>query len=172
MPSSLKRPPTGIDSLFKHTIIISTALSMAVMYGWLEGFERQPDGGFHFHWRWLQLVWAAIGYLSTAYFWHKAWPAANHVHATRKDIFKGAVVFGLPCLWWLTLPLRFDSGQHLKDVLSGLIAAVIVLSIVAWMLFRLFKAFEETDKYGLESLDKKSGSESNKNGGPRPTIPE
>lgn len=134
------------------------------MYGWLAGFERQPDGAFRFHWRWPQIVWAVIGYLSTAYFWHKAWPAKHHSNATRKDIFKATIVFALPCLWWLTLPLRLDSGEHLKDVLAGIMAATIVLSMVGWMLFRLFKAFEDTDKYDLEYLKKNSGPESGKDG--------
>lgn len=156
MSSSPKTSPPALESLFKQAIIISTALSIAVMYGWLAGFETEADGGFRFHWCWPQIIWTVIGYLSTAYFWHKAWPAKRHAAAGRRDIFKATVVFAVPFLWWATLPLRLDSGPDLKDVITGVIAAVIVLSFVGWMLFRLFKAFEDTDKYDLEHLDNKS----------------
>jgi flagellar biogenesis protein FliO len=41
--------------------------------------------------------------------------------------------------------LRFLSGQHFWDVMSGLIAAAAVLSFGAWMVIKLIRAFEQSD---------------------------
>jgi hypothetical protein len=141
------------EVLFRRIIIISTELSLAGMYGWLACFDRQLSGDVFFHWRWIGLVWAGIGYGSCWYFWHKIWPASETVTATRGDILKGSAVLAVPCLWWITFPLRFLSGQHFWDVLAGLVAAATVLSFGAWMMTRLIKAFERSDKEDLNALD-------------------
>ena len=119
------------------------------MYGWLACFDRQPNGDFHFHWQWIALLWIFIGLGTNAFFWRKVWPAKGQA-TTRKDILIGAVVLGVPFLWWLTFPLRFLSGQHFWDVISGLIAAGLVLSFGAWMVIKLIKAFEQSDTDDLK----------------------
>jgi hypothetical protein len=103
---------------------------------------RQPDGDFTIRWRWMVLVWAFVGLASTVYFWHKVWPPGTRA-ATRKGIIKGAIALALPGVWWLILPLRSQSGQHLWQVLEGLTAAALVLTFGAWMIFRLGRAFED-----------------------------
>ena len=133
------------DLAFRRMVSVSTAASLALAYGWLAGFVRQPNGDLTFHWRWMVLIWALIGFFSTFYFWRKIWPPGNRM-ATRKGIIEGTIVLVLPGIWWLIFPLRSQSGQHLRQVLAGLIAAAIVLSFGAWMIFRLGRAFEESDK--------------------------
>jgi hypothetical protein len=110
------------------------------------------SGDFNFHWRWSALLWILIGFGSSLYFWQKAWPGDDS-RATRKGIIKGSAVLLLPCLWWLTFPLRFLSGQHFWDVAIGLAAAAAVLSFGAWMVIRLIKAFERSDTEDLNALD-------------------
>ncbi len=129
---------------FKRMVIVATAASLAVAYGWLAGFVRQPDGGLTFHWRWQVLVWTVIGFLSTIYFWRKVWPK-NRPKGSRMDITKGAAVVLLPALWWLTFPLRSLSGEHFRQVMEGLIAAAIVLAFGALMLIRLARSFESDE---------------------------
>jgi hypothetical protein len=144
-------PANSTDTLFKRIIIVACALSLATMYGWLACVDRQPDGSFNFHWQWIALLWIAIGVVTNAYFWRKVWPSSAQATVTRKDIFTGAVVLGVPCLWWLTFPLRFLSGQHFWDVMAGLIAAAAVLSFGAWMVIKLIKAFEQSDTDDLKA---------------------
>ena len=134
-------------------IIVSTALSLMGAYGWLAGFARQPGGDFSFQWRWNTLLWAFIGFGTNAYFWRKVWPVTGRASATRKDIIKASAVLFLPCLWWITFPLRFLSGQHFWDVVIGLAAAATVLTFGAWMVIRLIKAFERSDMEDLKALD-------------------
>jgi hypothetical protein len=141
------------DALFKQIIIVSCASSLAMMYGWLACFDRQPDGDFHFHLRWLGLLWFVIGFGSTTFFWRKIWPPQNDPTATRKDVVIGSIVLVVPGLWWLTFPLRFLSGQHFWDVMTGLIAAAMVLSFGAWMVIKLIKAFEQSDTSDLNASD-------------------
>ncbi|HEY4414712.1 MAG TPA: hypothetical protein VGO57_03385 [Verrucomicrobiae bacterium] len=141
-PASAVRPS---DTLFKRIVIVATALSLAITYGWLACFDRQPSGDFYFHWQWSALLWIAIGLVSNAYFWRKIWPPAGRAAVTRRGAILGSLALALPCLWWLTFPLRFLSGQHFWDVMSGLIAAAAVLSFGAWMVIKLIKAFEQSD---------------------------
>ena len=81
-------------------------------------------------WRWPILIWVIIGLGSTIYFWHAIWPPQNRT-ATRRQIVLGVIVVVLPGLWWLIFPLRSLSGQHAREVITGLIAAAIVLSFGA-----------------------------------------
>jgi hypothetical protein len=152
-PSSPDPNPT--DILFRRLVIISTVLSLAAAYGWLACFERQPGGDVYFRWRWNGLLWVFIGVVSSLYFWRKVWPPGDRPAATRREIIKGSILLGLPGLWWLTFPLRFLSGQHFWDVAVGLAAAAAVLTFGAWMVTRLIKAFESSDREDLAAL--KSG---------------
>lgn len=133
------------DLAFRRMVSVSTALSLALAYGWLAGFVRQPNGDLIFHWRWAVLIWAFIGIASTLYFWRKIWPPGNRT-ATRKGIVAGSIVLALPGVWWLIFPLRSQSGEHLWQVIAGLAAAAIVLSFGAWMIIRLGRAFENSGK--------------------------
>lgn len=141
MQSPEQTPSSNGDVLFRKIIIVSTALSLAVAYGWLAGFVRQADGDMTFHWRRLVLIWALIGYASTVYFWRKIWPPAN-LKATRIGIVLGVIAAALPGIWWLIFPLRSQSGAQLREVTEGLIAAAIVLAFGGWLIFRLGKVFE------------------------------
>lgn len=133
------------DLAFRRMFSVSTAASLALAYGWLAGYVRQPNGDLTFHWRWMVLIWAFIGFVSTIYFWRKVWPPGNRA-TTRKGIIEGTIALALPGIWWLIFPLRSQSGEHLREVLAGLIAAAIVLSFGAWMIFRLGRAFEKDDE--------------------------
>lgn len=131
--------------MFRRMVGVSTAVVLAAAYGWLAGYVRQPNGDLNFHWRWLVLIWAFIGFVTTLYFWRKVWPSGNRP-ATRKGIIGGVTAVALPGIWWLIFPLRSQSGEHLRQVITGLTAAVIVLSFGAWLIYRLGKAFEESDE--------------------------
>jgi len=141
------------DILFRRMVIISTALSLAAAYGWLACFDRQPSGDFNFHWRWNAWLWVFIGLGSTLYFWRKIWPPEDRPSATRREIVKGSAVLTLPGLWWILFPLRFLSGQHFWDVVIGLAAAAAVLTFGAWMVTRLIKAFERSDREDMNALN-------------------
>lgn len=143
VPQSPVNPSPASDVLFRRIISVFTALSLAVAYGWLAGFVRQPNGDLSFHWRWPVLLWALIGFFSTVYFWRKIWPPEGRPNAARKEIVKGSIALLLPGLWWLLFPLRSQSGQHLRDVTEGLIAAALVLTFGAWLVIRLGRGFED-----------------------------
>jgi hypothetical protein len=141
------------DLLFKRLITWSTAICLAAAYGWLASYERQADGSLHFHWRWLSLFWIIIGVGSSMYFWHQIWPPPGYPVADRIGIIQGLVVFILPGLWWVIYPLRFLKGEQFWDVLTGLMVVAMALSLGAWMIARLVKAFEASDAYDLTTLD-------------------
>jgi hypothetical protein len=153
---------SGSDSLFRHAVVLSTALCLAATYAWLAGFVRQPDGDLVFHWRWLILPWALIGLGSTIYFWHVIWPPENYPgtfrKTSRKNIIFASLALVLPGLWWLVLPLRSQSGQHFWQVLEGLVAAALVLSFGALMIIRLGRAFENDDEADPEKSRADTGT--------------
>lgn len=161
-PPSPVNPPPVSDVLFRRIVAVFTALSLAAAYGWLAGFVRQANGDLSFHWRWHVILWALVGLFSALYFWRKIWPPEGRPDATRKDIVKGSIALLLPGLWWLLLPLRSLSGQHLRDVTEGLVAAAIVLTFGAWMVIRLGKGFED-DAAGDLPPEKPESGDDNKN---------
>lgn len=146
------QPPDANDIRFRRIVVAGTAVSLAVAYGWLAGFARQPDGDLSFEWRWPILLWVFIGLGSTIYFWRAIWPPKNQT-ATRRNIVPGVIVVALPGLWWLIFPLRSLSGEHAREVITGLIAAAIVLSFGAWMVIRLIRSFENEDSEDLKNFD-------------------
>jgi hypothetical protein len=131
-------------------VVVGTALSLAVAYGWLAGFARQADGDMSFQWRWPIVLWAFIGLASTFYFWHAVWPPQHD--ATRRDNVRGSLALLLPGLWWIISPLRSLSGQHAHEVIEGLVAAALVLSFGAWMIIHLARSFEAEDAEDLKNL--------------------
>jgi hypothetical protein len=145
-------PPSANDVRFRLMVVMGTALSLAVAYGWLAGFARQSDGDLSFQWRWPILLWAFIGLASTIFFWHAIWPSKNQTQTTRKDTVVGSIVLLLPGLWWIISPLRSLSGQHAHEVMEGLVAAALVLSFGAWMIIHLARGFEEEDAEDLKNL--------------------
>jgi hypothetical protein len=147
--STISPDTSSTDILFRRMLIISTALSLAAAYGWLGCFDREAGGNLYFHWRWNGLFWVFIGFGSCLYFWRKVWPPENRLTVTRRSIVTGSVVLALPCIWWITFPLRFMSGQHFWDVVIGLAAAAMVLTFGAWMVTRLILAFERSDQEDL-----------------------
>jgi hypothetical protein len=139
-------PSSQSDLLFRRIVAVSMALCLGLTYGWLAGFVRESDGNLTFHWQWMVLVWALIGIGSSIYFWRCIWPPPNRPEATRKQIVAGSIVLGVPGLWWLIFPLRSLSGQHFWQVMEGLTVAAIVLTLGAFMIIRLGKAFENDDE--------------------------
>ncbi|MGH7941881.1 MAG: hypothetical protein ACREFR_12510 [Limisphaerales bacterium] len=123
-------------------VIWFTTLSLALAYGWLAGFVRQPDGDLTFHWRWRVAIWAFIGLASAAYFWGKAWRSDNR-KPPRLGLLKATVVLAVPGIWWLIFPLRSLSGERFWQVIEGLAVAAVVLAFGAWMILRLARAFED-----------------------------
>jgi hypothetical protein len=166
MPEDLPpptNPPPVSDVLFKRYFIVFTAVSLAVVYGWLAGFERMPGGSLTFHWRWVILPWALVGLVSGIYFWRKMWPPPNRPPVTRKDIIEGVIALVLPGVWWLIFPLRTLSGQHLWDVTKGLVAAAVVLSFGAWMIIRLGRGFEDSGNPNPDDQSHGPGTSNDKN---------
>jgi peptidoglycan/LPS O-acetylase OafA/YrhL len=139
----------GSNALPRRVIIITTILSLATADGWMASFEREPGGQLSCRWCWATLVWSLIGGGTCLYFWRQIWPPPGYPKAARKKIILGSVVLLVPCLWWLTFPLRFLSGPDFRDVTCGLIAAAIVLSFGACMVIKLIRAFERSDTLDL-----------------------
>ena len=142
-PPDVQSPSDG-DIMFRRIVSVFTALSLAVTYGWLGGFVRQSDGDLSFHWRWMVLAWALIGLASSFFFWWAIWPPGNST-ANRGRLIEGTIALALPAIWWLTFPLRSQSGPHLRQVATGLTAAAVVLAFGAWMIARLGRAFEDDE---------------------------
>ena len=70
---------------------------------------------------------------------------ANPSVAARRGLVVYCVLLSLGGLAVFAYPFRFVPPEKFRDVLIGLVAALIVLSFAGWMLFRLFKALSKGD---------------------------
>jgi len=148
-PAATSLTARASNALLRRVVIIFTILSLAVADGWLASFERLPGGELLCRWCWATLIWGLTGGGTCLYFWRQIWPPPDSPPTTRKRIIIGSVVLLVPCVWWLTFPLRFLSGSDFRDVICGLIAAAIVLSFGAFMVIKLIRAFERSDTLDL-----------------------
>jgi hypothetical protein len=60
--------------------------------------------------------------------------------ATRQRLVAFCVLLLVAGLAVFAYPFRFVPPEKFRDVLIGLVAALLVLSFAGWMLFRLFRA--------------------------------
>jgi hypothetical protein len=162
--------PAATDAGFRGVFVISSALILATVFGWLACLVRTENGDIAFRWQWRALIWIAGGIGSTGYFWRQVWPVENGVRTLKQQI-KGWVVLAVPCVIWMSYPLWFISGRQLFDVGAGLALAATVLTGGGWMVFKLIKGFEN-DEAAADNADLMDRPDLNpSHPGPNPASP-
>ena len=124
----------------------------------MASFDRSRVDETHDGWIWRSLLWGLVGGGTCMYFWAMVWPSKPVQGSARARTWRGWLVVSLPSLYWLSFPLHFKSGHDFSDVLTGLIAAGLILAFGAWMVIRLIKAFEHSDEVETERLEAERAS--------------
>jgi hypothetical protein len=130
----------------------STAIAFATVLGAVACVDGGSSQGLVFRWRWLALLWMAFGALAGWFLWQAVW-AADTVGTprVRRRLMIYLVLLGIGGVAVFVFPITFVPPGQFRDVLTGLIAAVAVLTFVGWMIFhlgRLFSADGAGDRAG------------------------
>lgn len=151
------------DALLMRIISGSTALAFAAVLGSVSCVERNPVQGLVFHWRWAALFWMAVGAAFGWYLWQAIWASDETENPqVRRRILLRLSVLAAGGIAVFVFPIVFVPSGQLGEVLTGLIAAVLVLGFVGWMIFRLGKLLSE------ESPGDTRGPDANKGPSPKP----
>lgn len=126
---------------FARIAAAGTGLSFASVLGSVACLVWSPDAGLGFRWRWEALLWMLLGAAAGWYLWVLIGRLDSHPNqAARKRLVAYCVLLLLGGLAVFAYPFRFVPQEKFRDVLIGLITALLVLSFAGWMLFRLFRA--------------------------------
>ena len=138
--------PERTARTFWRIALVATALSFAVVLGSVACLVWSPSAGLGFRWRWIALVWMAVGASAGAYLWQLIGRLDEHPSpAARKRLVLYCLVLLVGGLAVFAYPFRFVPPEKFRDVLIGLLAALGVLSFAGWMLFLLFRALNRSD---------------------------
>ena len=107
---------------------------------------RTPVQGLIFRWRWGALIWMLLGACAGWYLWQAVWAADAQTPRARRRFFVMLVCLALGGLTVFVFPIIFVPAGQFREVLTGLLAAVLVLSIVGWMIFQLGRMFSAGDQ--------------------------
>ncbi len=122
----------------------STAFAFAGVLGAVACVDGRTSQGLVFHWRWFALVWMTIGAGAGWFLWQAVWAAdAAGTPRVRRRFVTWLVLLAIGGAAVFVFPIIYVPAAQFRDVLTGLIAAVLVLSFVGWMIFRLGKLFSE-----------------------------
>jgi hypothetical protein len=132
------------DALLMRIISGSTALAFAAILGSVSCVERNPVQGLVFHWRWAALFWMAGGAAAGWYLWQAVWAVdTDETPRARRRLLLSLALLAAGGIAVFVFPIVFVPAGQVGEVLTGLIAAVLVLSFVGWMIFRLGKVLSD-----------------------------
>jgi len=125
-------------------IAASTAFAFAAVLGTAACVDG--GGGSHglvFRWRWAALVWMALGATAGWSLWQAVWAAeAGRTARLRRRLMLNLAVVALGGIAVFAFPITFVPAGQFGEVLTGLLAAIVVLSFVGWMVVQLGRLFD------------------------------
>jgi hypothetical protein len=140
-------------------IAVSTALAFAAVLGSVACVDRTVSQGLVFRWRWIALPWMALGVVAGWYLWRLVWAADNSdTPRARRRLIIYLSLLAAGGIAVFVFPIVFVPSGQFREVLTGLIAAILVLGFVGWMIFRLGRLFsgDGSDDSGDDSSQSKS----------------
>src|SRR5262249_15853050 len=137
---------TGGERTFSNIVAGSTAVAFGLVFCSLACVGRNANGALDFEWQWPALIWLLVGICGGWYFWKLAWWSEKAARPHAKAYF---IAFcALLCLLTLYLfvrPLRFVAQEIVRDVLVGMVLAVIVLTLFGYLIFTLGRWFSRDE---------------------------
>ena len=145
------------DAALMRIIAVSTAVAFAGVLGSAACVDRTTAQGLVFRWRWIALLWMGLGAGGGWYLWQAVWAAdtARTPRARRRLVISfGCLALGGVAVF--VFPIIFVPAGQFREVLTGLFAAILVLSLVGWMIFQLGRMFTGGEDRESHSTTKKS----------------
>lgn len=139
LPDPLERNP-----MFRGVVVGSSALGMGALLASLT-VVRHGEAGLEFHWSWLAVAAFVAGAALAAGFWRLVfhWSAARDHAANRRKVMLASGLLLVLAVAAFLYPLRFVAAERRNDVLIGLAVAVLVLSVVGFLIRTIVRWLEE-----------------------------
>lgn len=100
--------------------------------------------GLVLRWHWPALIWSAVGFWAGWHLWSLLWQLEKRPEAkTKRRLRRYCIALALGGVAVFAYPFRFVAREQFRPVLTGLLAAFAVLSLVGWMIFRLVEGFAD-----------------------------
>lgn len=140
------RVKSNADCAFERIAAVGTASAFAIVLGSLACVVPAGAQGLDFRWHWVAVVWGAVGLAGGWRLWHLLWRVqAEPTPRARRRLLRYCFLLLLGGVAAFAYPFRFVAPEKFQDVLTGLGAAVIVLTFAGWMLFRLFRSLSREE---------------------------
>lgn len=134
------------DNALMRIIAGSTAIAFAAVLGSVACVARTPAQGLVFHWRWMALLWMVAGAVAGWSLWRAVWAADSAgTPRARRRLMVMLVLLGAGGLGVFVFPIVFVEAGQIREVATGLLAAILVLSFVGWMIFQLGRMFGQDE---------------------------
>jgi hypothetical protein len=140
------------DSGFVRIVVGSTGLGLALMLGTLAAVRVNGTQHYQFGWNWTVPIGMLAAFYGNSRFWKSVWEAqSNPSPGNKKKAIIHAAGLAALAIGAFLYPLRFIEADHLLAVARGLITAVIFLSILGTMIFKIGRALSESENSTKET---------------------
>jgi hypothetical protein len=131
-------------TLFQRLVALATGLAFAGMLASLAAIELGPATRLVLRWHWAELPLAALGLTLGGWFWRLIWRAERaESPAARRRLLRFSLLLGLMAAVSFAYPMRFIPAERRQEVFIGLGVAVLVLSLVGVVLWRIIRMLNE-----------------------------
>ena len=145
--------------IFKFFVALGTSVGFGAMLASVALIDRGTTAlQFRFHW--FALVLLAIGVCIGWRFWQFVFnlsdDASESVQAEQKSTLKRWLIFLLALsAVCFAYPMRFASGARFKEVVDGVVIAVLALSVAGTFTWKTIQALERSEKQALREEDER-----------------
>lgn len=143
---SVNESSAGPERLFRVVLMFSTALGFGALLGTLPLIERGIGGvQWRFHWGSIPLF--AVGFTAGIWFWRLVYNVGTQSgdSMAKSRLRRGALaVLPLGVIGFF-YPLRFIDPARRTEVIIGLVLAISVLSLVAFVMVNLIRWLNENE---------------------------
>jgi hypothetical protein len=143
------------SQVFRFFVAFATSLGFGGMLASVALVERGANAlQFRFHW--FALVLLAIGFTIGWRFWKFVFIANETNRPEDKVTLKRWLIFLLILSFaCFAYPMRFASGARFKEVVDGVVFAILALSVSGMFIWKTIQALERSEKQSLREEDER-----------------
>ncbi len=145
-------PASTNDRFFQQVVAVATGLAFAGMLASLAAVEVGSGGKLVLRWHWAIGPLVLLGLLIGIRFWQLVFrSAAQETNLSHRRLKQAAAGLAAMSITAFLYPLRFVQPERRNEVFIGLALAILVLSFVAWLLWKTISWVTENELKDGES---------------------